>query len=252
MSLSITLFLTIFLINILVPVESLKTTLKAGEILTSEDLDMLESPDAKTHLMLQKDGNLVMFQGGKSIWASDTEGEKDDYYLKLEPQGALRIYNSKNEYYRDVVHFLGESGDWRLHTNNNGVLYLTNPDGILRWTSLGHVYGTSIASGTVIPSPFGIVSPDWNTFMAMRDDGQLVIYKGHETIGGFSHATGEGRNLRFTDTGALQLANHHGEVLHTMFEGASTKGTYTAWVTNDGKISVKEKNGRELWSSSPN
>lgn len=49
----------------------------------------------KVVLVFQKDGNLVLYSGSSAIWSSGTFG-RDGKYARLDDDGYLRIYNSKN------------------------------------------------------------------------------------------------------------------------------------------------------------
>jgi hypothetical protein len=60
--------------------------LRAGESRTS--------PNGQFRLTMQGNGNLVLSQGGKPVWASNTDGVKDAY-CTMQPDGNLVVYGNR-------------------------------------------------------------------------------------------------------------------------------------------------------------
>lgn len=67
----------------------------------------LLTPDHKYKLVLQRDGNLVIYSQSRAIWASGTNG-KQASQLSMQPDGNLVIYNTQG------------SALWSSGTSNNG------------------------------------------------------------------------------------------------------------------------------------
>lgn len=92
----------------------------------------LLTPDHKYRMVLQRDGNLVIYGNGKALWASSTAG-RDSAQLSMQPDGNLVIYNKNG------------SAIWTSGTSGNGVAVLSmqpdgnlviyNPNGRAAWAS---------------------------------------------------------------------------------------------------------------------
>jgi LysM repeat protein len=56
----------------------------------------LTSPNGKYDLTMQSDGNLVLYDSGKPVWASETAGSGAER-LEMQPDGNLVIYGKKDK-----------------------------------------------------------------------------------------------------------------------------------------------------------
>ena len=79
----------------------------------------LETADRRFRLILQPDGNLVLYSPNRAIWSSVTAG-KSVAYLASQPDGNLVLYDTNNQ------------PVWHAGSNGNGYSYLAiQPDGNL-------------------------------------------------------------------------------------------------------------------------
>ncbi|MFT3715192.1 MAG: LysM peptidoglycan-binding domain-containing protein [Gordonia sp. (in: high G+C Gram-positive bacteria)] len=69
-------------------------TLNVGDSLSADQ--SLTSNNGKYTLTLQKDGNLVLNDGGKPVWASQTNGKKVERAV-MQDDGNFVLYTGKNE-----------------------------------------------------------------------------------------------------------------------------------------------------------
>jgi LysM repeat protein len=68
--------------------------LNAGDKLTAGQ--SLTSPNGKYDLTMQSDGNLVLYDSGRPVWASETSGSGAER-LEMQPDGNLVIYGKKDK-----------------------------------------------------------------------------------------------------------------------------------------------------------
>ena len=91
------------------------STLGLGASLYTQGTSTMISPNGISELVMQSDGNLVVYKNGASVWASGTAGSGATY-MALGGDGNLGVYT--------------ESGLalWKTNTSNKGVNYLAVGD----------------------------------------------------------------------------------------------------------------------------
>ncbi|MEO8874819.1 MAG: peptidase S8, partial [Polyangiaceae bacterium] len=100
-------------------------TTKCGSIPSGFGLnsgDSIKSCDGRFELVMQSDGNLVMYQGSKALWSAGTSG-KHAYKAELQGDGNFVIYDGKG----DALWNSGTGGHagagLDLQTDGNMVIY---------------------------------------------------------------------------------------------------------------------------------
>jgi Listeria-Bacteroides repeat domain (List_Bact_rpt) len=134
----------------------------------------VKSPDSRYRLTLQKDGNLVIYDGTTGVWASNTVGKGA---IRLEMQasdGNLVLYDAAGK------------AVWDSNTAGNpGAFAQMQDDGnlvILDGTT--HIWETRTAGPSILPSgeflgvDQNVTSPDLRYRLTLQKDGNLVIYDG--------------------------------------------------------------------------
>lgn len=90
------------------------------------------SPNGTTELVIQTDGNLVLYKNGKSIWASGTAGSGADNQLKMEPSGSLVLYSNGKVVWSSIsVVGIGLNYYLSVQDDGNMIVYANTTNGAL-------------------------------------------------------------------------------------------------------------------------
>jgi hypothetical protein len=89
-----------------------RSILKTSQILYQGEF--LQSPNGKFKLVLQTDGNLVLYEGEKALWSSETNG-KNVKKLVMQSDGNLVLYSPNGPV-------------WATNTSGNPGAYLVLQD----------------------------------------------------------------------------------------------------------------------------
>jgi hypothetical protein len=94
----------------------------------------LESPNGRYVLMLQNDGNLVIYNGTQALWGSGTQGQTVDQ-VKMQDDGNLVMYGPQGQ------------GIWGTNTAGHGTstLYVQNDGNVVIYNSAGAFWSTNTA-----------------------------------------------------------------------------------------------------------
>jgi NlpC/P60 family len=192
-------------------------TLQPGQRLYPGDI--LYSPNHAYRLVMQGDGNLVLYSGGTALWSSKTNGQ-DGASAVMQGDGNFVVYRSgKAIWNSNTDHHGGAFLD--MQDDGNLVIYQS---GKALWStgtgrSASHRPARhTVGSGYRLRPGSAIYSSNRRYRLVMQGDGNLVVYKG-------------GRALWSSRT------QHHG--------GAS------AVMQGDGNLVVYWR-GKALWSSGTN
>ncbi|KAK3827755.1 MAG: hypothetical protein J3Q66DRAFT_434435 [Benniella sp.] len=217
------------LLNILAPVVSAKSKLVPGDKIKTNKF--IESSNKRFYLLMQYDGNAVIY---------DRKGEERPMMVAGGQAKASQDHGECSE-----GPFGGPSNKkWSLELYNNGVLYLkdTGKD-YLYWTSRCPVAGTSLRAGTAIKGAC-IISPNFNNFLCMQKDGNLVLYQGHASRKHWMKAMGSDAYLTLTRNGALKILDRSKKEEHIINKNNELiDDSYSAEVTNDLVIVIKDGRG---------
>lgn len=122
---------------------------------------------SNNHLVLQADGNLVVYTAAnKAVWSSHTRGQRLTTYgndtLKMQGDGNLVMYSQIDLY---------SNGTQAIWSSKTGVIKL-------------HRYPTSLATGQTLSTGqtmgSSILKPAYR--LVMQNDGNLVAYRGPKAI----------------------------------------------------------------------
>jgi hypothetical protein len=106
--------------------------LKAGQELKAGQ--SLYSPSEQYQLIMQTDGNLVVYENGSAIWNTGTEGTGSSNYLIMQTDGNLVVYTSANKaVWNSGTEGTGSSNYLAMQNDGNLVVYTSG--GTAEWSS---------------------------------------------------------------------------------------------------------------------
>jgi surface antigen len=212
-------------------------TLSSGQQMSANQY--IESADARFALLLQSDGNLVLY-GGSAIWSSGTGGSGATR-LVMQTDGNLVLYNVNTPVWFTATGGTG-AAHLSLQTDGNLVTYNNSSGSPTWWTGTGgHAATTDYGSDTLSaaqqlnPQQY-LRSSDKRYGLLLQSDGNLVVYgPGYHVL--WSSGTGGSGATRLvmqTD-GNLVLYNANTPVWFT-----ATGGTGAAHLSlqTDGNLVV--------------
>jgi hypothetical protein len=147
-------------------------------------------------MIVQSDGNLVLYSGATPVWASNTNGHPGAY-LSVENNGDIGVYAGTTALWAahptlqaNGVLVPGESlpsanGQYRLTLQADGNLVKYNSSGTAIWSS-----------GTM---GMGVTALD------MQSDGNLVLYSGATPVWASNTTGNPGAHLSLQDDGSLAI-----------------------------------------------
>ncbi|GAV02770.1 hypothetical protein RvY_13294 [Ramazzottius varieornatus] len=171
--------------------------------------------DADTVIM-QHDGNLVMYEHGQPIWKTDTHGHSGAT-LSVQDDGNLVLYNPANQ-----------------------SIWASNTDGLCPQDDQSHLHpGEKLTLGASIHSPSG------NLDLILQRDGNLVLYRTHDDYALWSSNT-HGLQIKeavMQEDGNFVVYDVHGQAVWssdtTNYFGACCK------VQDDGNLCKKRATSRD-------
>ncbi|HWF51034.1 MAG TPA: hypothetical protein VG294_10375 [Solirubrobacteraceae bacterium] len=172
----------------------------------------LASPDGHYDLVLQSDGNLVLYiAGGRALWASKTAGAVGDHAV-MQTNGNFVLYDAGNQ----VL--------WSTNTSgaNCGSLILQNDGNLVLYGPKGAAWATNTVNAVLAPGDKLTAGQELSSVsehykLIMQTDGNLVLY-----------------------TSAGKALWSSGTVKHA--------GAYATMQT-DGNLVVYPSSGPALWAS---
>jgi hypothetical protein len=172
----------------------------------------LASPDGHYDLVMQSDGNLVLYiTGGRSVWSSKTSGQTGDHAV-MQTDGNLVLYDASNQ----AIWSTNTSGASCAHLTlqNDGNLVLYGPSGAV-WAS--NTVNSVLEPGDSLNPGEELVSYHEQYRLIMQGDGNLVLY--------------DGANKPLFNTGTWGEPGNH------------------AIMQGDGNLVVYSSGGRAMWNS---
>jgi hypothetical protein len=153
---------------------------QGARLLSGQTLDAgsyLESPNGNYQLIMQGDGNLVLYQGSTALWSSGTAGD-DGAFVAMQSDGNLVIYdNGVAEWNSNTAGFAGDY--LQLQDDDNLVIYQAT-DPIWDWAS-GYM-GDRLFDGETLTAGEELISPGRGYDLIMQGDGNLVLYQGSTAL----------------------------------------------------------------------
>ena len=206
----------------------------------------LTSPGGGWRLVMQTDGNLVLYGRRGATWQSGTAGshasrltmQTDGNLVESTATGKV-VWQARSPQAAGVQLVLAADGRVRLVTPNQIVLWNT---GVLTgWTPSSMPRGSSLRYGQTLVSANG----SYNAAMSL--DGNLEVHASGGALVWQSNTAGQSANaLDFQSDGNVVIYGHSGSPLFT----TGTGGTIVdhLWLSGRGDLIVSEVNG-EVWDS---
>jgi hypothetical protein len=177
----------------------------------------LLSPDHQFELVMQGDGNLVLYNAAKeALWSSQTSGGGD--YLAMQVEGNLVVYNGGK-----VAQW--STGTWgfpgaylELQDDGNLVLY---QDGHAIWTYGSSYKGQILNPGEDLQPGAYLLSPDHEYQLIMQGDGNLVLYNAAKEALWSSQTSGPGNYAAMQTDGNFVVYSGGTALWNSMTSGFS-------------------------------
>lgn len=224
--------------------------LNAGQ--TMQGGQYLASGNLVYALLMQTDGNLVLYGGGTALWGSGTNGNPGAHAI-LQGDGNLVIYSSSGQ----PLWGSGTNGQStaNLIVQSDGNVVLNNKSGVPVWGTGtgGHANYTyfgfdRLAQGQQLPSGNYIVSADKRYALLMQTDGNLVVYSA-----GYHPLWGSGTN---GNSGAYFLLQNDGNMViysssNNALWGSNTVGQSLSYLVmqTDGNLVAYTASNAPIWAT---
>ena len=208
----------------------------------------VSSPDGRFHLVMQGDGNLVLYTGGVALWNSETSG-KDGDILVMQGDGNLVLYSKTS----CALWASGTSGHpgATLAVQNDGNIVVYHAGTALWSSGTGGVLPAptacgAIAAGHGLAAGESVQSCDGRFELALQSDGNLVLYASGMALWNTGTDCEYGRSLAMQTDGNLVLYSNTGAPIWDSHTSGHPGATFA--VQTDGNLVVYD-GGHALWNS---
>ena len=222
-------------------------TLKPGEGLAQGN--SLRSCDGRFELVMQTDGNAVLYSNGLALWSSHTNGKGGDV-LDMQGDGNLVVYSDKScaLWNSGTAHHAG--AELSVQDDGNAVIY--DQGRAIFDTHSGGLPAKPTACGAIEPGHGlapgeSISSCDGHHALVMQTDGNLVLY--HAGKGATWSSKTNGTPSRYA------VVQGDGNLVVYEFGGKATFDTHTNGhdgaslaVQDDGNLVIYES-GKAIWNA---
>lgn len=222
---------------------------------TLQDGYYLTSGNVQYALIMQADGNLVLYSGSGALWASNTSGNPGAY-VGVQSDGNIVIYNSSGQAIW-ATNTNGQSTSYlAIQTDGNLVAYNTSGTAVWASNTGGHptdtYYGADRAyNGATVNGGYYIRSSDLRYAVMMQSDGNLVLYgPGYHVLwannengnpGAYLGLQSDGNIVEYSSSGhALWATNTSGQSLNYLV------------MQSDGNLVAYNTSGSAIWATGTN
>jgi hypothetical protein len=136
----------------------------------------LVSPNGALRLVMQTDGNLVMYEpNGRWRWQSSTVGNAGAFAI-MQGDGNFVVYRADGVPLWDAFTAGAGRGGDRVVLQDDGNLVIYGPAGST-WATFTSWYPDQIAAGGTLVPGQNLQSPNGQYLLKMQTDGNLVMYR---------------------------------------------------------------------------
>lgn len=217
--------------------------LDAGEKLTSGQ--RLTSPSGKLNLIMQGDGNLVLYApGGNARWDSGTDGNAGAYAV-MQGDGNLVVYTSGGTALWQTQTYGTGAAFAQLQDDGNFVVYTKAPKAV--WQTGTKYYPSRLNAGGSLTAGQALQSPNGAFKAVLQGDGNFVLY-GPSGWTWQSDTLGSGATKLVVQTdGNLVLYNSSSQwKWQTYTDG---KGAGFLQVQDDGNLVLYNASSQWIWQT---
>lgn len=243
----ISLHYTLDVVDSVPPSNTLSTGLTTGQSLIPGQY--LLSPDRQSTLVLQNDGNLVLYSNFKPVWWTGTNGYKVER-LVMQADGNLVLYGKSGALWNTETS--GNPGS-SLSLQADGNLVLYNSNSAALWATYTIQYpnhlssvNTTLPVGTLLPGQ-QIETANRKFRAILQQDGNFVIYSPNRAL----WATGtDGKtvtHLALQGDGNLVLYNGSQPIWNSRTPGFGSSSRLV--MQQDGNLVLYDRFTRPTWNS---
>lgn len=212
------------------------TALPKGQVMRAGQ--SLHSPNGEYELVLQGDGNLVIYAFGRAVWWTGTSGS--GLWAAMQTDGNFVIYTAGGK----ALWWTGTSGSgsFRAQVESNGSLVIVR-SGAVVWTSGSHAH--VLPTGKRMLKGQSLISANGAYELLMQGDGNLVLYKGSRAL--WSTGTNEhGASARILSNHTFAVVDGSAGGIWTTLAVSGASGSPTLELLNTGNV-VLYSGGKLLW-----
>lgn len=221
------------------------TTLGTNQLLCPNQA--LVSPNGQYSLVLQTDGNVVLYNGAhQTVWSTNTSGTAAGYLI-MRADGNLILNNAAdNDEWQSNTY---GRGGVRITLQNDGNLVMFNAQGQAVWSSQGGLVldpPVLYANQRLYVNQY-LDSPSGRYTLTMQPDGNLVEYDGPNAIWQ-SHTYGApAAYVQLMFNGNLEMHATNGSLLwQSRTFGIAPNGSLN--LQDDSNLVLKTAGGSPIWS----
>jgi len=256
-------------------IQEIKQELSGDTLRNGQRLDhhqRITSNNGRFHAIMQSDGNFVVYEGQRALWASNTQNNVGHHVI-VQSDHNLVVYDRENR-----AHWASNTqgrGSDRAHLimqdDGNLVLY---DGGTALWSSVGgvtkvevqiqtggllegrlegrlghgHHHRDTLEHGATLRGGEELRSPDGRYRAAMQTDGNFVVYGG-SALWATGTNNGHGHFVTMQDDHNLVVYGEHRHPKWASNTNGHGQGHARLVMQNDGNLVVYDGHNKPLWAS---
>jgi hypothetical protein len=220
--------------------------LGSGEKLTAGQFVM--SPNNQYKLIMQGDGNLVLYACSHALWSTKTGGHSGAFAI-MQTDGNLVVYPASGPALW-ATPTQGHPGAY-LAVQDQGNLVIYPTSGSFLWTNNTVTNYTPMCGGTKLFAGQSVLSPNGAYKLIMQGDGNLVLYESSTSKAAWNTGTGGNSGAWMTvqaTDGHIVVYSASNTALWASALPAANPGAFLT-VQNSGNLVEYTSAGTVLWQA---